>query len=82
MKRKDKWRGIVLFFLGIALVLRRNTFIGFLVEAVGMVAMFGAFLPIVVQFLRGMPIVGPIVSAPGVSAVVDKLAGATRRAPV
>lgn len=82
IRRKDKWRGIVLFFLGIALVLRKNTFIGFILESIGMFAMFGAFLPIVVQFLRNTPFIGPIFSAPGVSSVVDKIAGVARRPPV
>jgi len=81
-KRKDKWRGIVMFFLGILLVLSKRTFIGFIVELIGMVAMFGAFLPIVVQFLRSLPVVGPVFSAPGIATVVDKLAGVARRAPV
>ena len=81
-KRKDKWRGIVMFFAGILLVLSKRTFIGFVVELVGMVAMFGAFLPIVVQFLRSLPLVGPLFSAPGVATLVDRLAGVARRAPV
>ena len=82
IKRKEKWRGIVLFFLGIALVLGKRTFFGFILESIGMVAMFGAFLPIVVTFLKQMPVIGPVFSAPGISNVVDKLAGVARRPPV
>jgi hypothetical protein len=82
IKRKDKWRGIALFFGGIALVLMKYTFIGFILESIGMVAMFGAFLPIVVAFLRGLPVVGPVFSAPIVATIVDKIAGVARRPPV
>ena len=72
----------MLFFLGIVLVLFKRTFFGILCEAFGMVQMFGPFLPIVVGTLRTVPVVGPILSAPGIATVVDKLAGVARRAPV
>lgn len=82
LRRKEKWRGIVLFFAGILLVLMKRTFFGFILESVGALAVFGAFLPIVVTFLRSLPVVGPVFSAPGVATVVDKLAGVSRRPPV
>lgn len=77
-QRRDKARGIVCFFLGILLVLYRWPFIGMIVEMIGMAQMFGPFLPIVVSFLRGVPYVGPLLSLPVVSHVIDKLAGGTR----
>lgn len=82
LKRREKRGGIALFFLGIALVLMKRSFIGIIVELFGMVAMFGGLLPIVVSFLGAFPVIGPIVTSPAVTAVVSRLAGAARRPPV
>lgn len=51
------------------------TFIGFLVESLGIVGLFGDFFGVIVQFLRSMPIIGPIISHPSVAPIIDKLAG-------
>ena len=80
-KRREKWRGIVLFFAGIILVLLRRTFIGMIVEVFGMVAMFGGLLPIVVSFLSSLPVVGPFFASPAVASVVNSIAGAAARRP-
>lgn len=83
IKRPTKLRGIVLFFLGVALVLFRWTFFGIIIEVAGMISMFAPFLTIVVTFLRAVPVVGPFFSLPIVSSIVDRLAGSTeKRAPV
>lgn len=83
IKRPTKLRGIVLFFLGVALVLFRWTFFGIIIEVAGMVSMFAPFLSIVVLFLRNTPVVGPFFSLPIVATIVDKLAGSSeKRAPV
>jgi hypothetical protein len=77
--RKDRWRGIVLFGVGVALVLvMRWAVVGILVEVVGLVEMFGRFLPNVVTTLRMVPVVGPLFAHPIVTTVVQKLAGASR----
>jgi hypothetical protein len=44
-----------------------------------MIEMFGSFLPMAVMVLRGMPFLGPLLSAPGVATVIDKLAGANTK---
>lgn len=80
-KRKEKWRGIVLFMSGIVLVLMKRTFIGMIVEVFGMVAMFGGLLPIVVSFLSSLPVIGPLFSSPAVAGVVSTLSGAAARRP-
>lgn len=51
------------------------TFIGFIVESIGIIGLFGDFFGIIVQFLRSLPIIGPILSNPVVAPIVDKLAG-------
>ena len=80
-KRREKWRGIVLFFTGVTLVLFKRSFIGMIVEAFGMVAMFGGLLPIVVSFLSSVPVVGPVFASPAVARAVSALAGASARRP-
>lgn len=83
IKRPKKLRGVILFFLGIVLILLRWTFVGISLELIGMLSLFGDFLPIVVSFMRALPYVGPVLSMPVVGTIVDKLAGsAEKRAPV
>ena len=76
-----KPRGVVCFFLGVLLVLVRWPVVGMLVELIGMVEMFGTFLPMVVQVLRGLPLLGPFLRLPVVAQVVDRLAGSKARRP-
>lgn len=33
------------------------------------------FFPVILNFLRQLPVIGPILSAPGIANVLDKLAG-------
>lgn len=83
IKRKDKWQGIVLFFLGILLVLFKWAFIGIVLEMIGLVAMFAPFLPIVLTFLQNVPTIGWIFASPVLSKAVERVAGAAgKRAPV
>ncbi|KAJ3332039.1 Golgi Transport [Blyttiomyces sp. JEL0837] len=46
------------------------------VEIFGFVNLFGDFFPVVVNFLRRLPFIGPILSMPGISKVVDSITGA------
>ena len=73
--RREKLRGILLFFSGILLVLVGWPKVGIIVEVVGMVEMFGTFVPHVVTFLRQFPYVGHVLSLPIVATVIDKLSG-------
>jgi hypothetical protein len=73
--RRDKLRGIVLFFSGIILVLMGWAKVGIVVEVIGMVEMFGTFVPHVVTFLRQFPYIGHFLSLPVVSMVIDRLSG-------
>ncbi|EDO16044.1 hypothetical protein Kpol_1067p16 [Vanderwaltozyma polyspora DSM 70294] len=73
--RPAKRRGSILFLLGIMMILMKWTFVGFIVEFVGIMGLFGDFFGIIVQFLRSLPLIGPILSHPAVAPVVDRLAG-------
>lgn len=59
--RKQKAKGTAAFFVGLALILVRWTFIGFIVEAYGIVVLFGDFLGTIAGFARGLPVIGPYI---------------------
>ena len=44
--RRQKWRGSAAFWAGILLILLRWTFVGFLVECVGIFYLFGEFFKV------------------------------------
>ena len=76
--RKQKIRGTVCFFTGMALVFLRWALIGMVVEMIGFLNLFGCvlcidifrdFFPVILSFLRQVPIVGRVLSLPGVSQV-------------
>ena len=46
-----------------------------IVEAYGFVLLFGGFLPMAINFLRCVPVVGTILALPGISAVCDAIVG-------
>ncbi|AQZ13509.1 GOT1 (YMR292W) [Zygosaccharomyces parabailii] len=73
--RPAKRRGSLFFISGVVLILMRWTFTGFIIESLGIAGLFGDFFGAIVQFLRSMPLVGPVLSHPAVAPIVDKLAG-------
>ncbi|ORZ39710.1 vesicle transport protein [Catenaria anguillulae PL171] len=73
--RKNKLRGTLCFFAGILLVFMRWPIIGMMIEVFGFINLFGDFFPVVIAFLRRIPVIGPLLSAPGVTHLVDRLAG-------
>ncbi|CEH19177.1 got1-domain-containing protein [Ceraceosorus bombacis] len=79
--RKQKLRGTVCFFVGMLLVFAKWTFFGMLIEIVGFLNLFGDFFPVILNFLRQLPFIGPALSLPVVRGVLDKLAG-TRQSAV
>ncbi|SCU86634.1 LANO_0C08680g1_1 [Lachancea nothofagi CBS 11611] len=73
--RPNKRRGSIFFVLGILMILMKWTFVGFLVECLGIVGLFGDFFAVIVQFLRSLPIIGTALSHPAIAPWVDKIAG-------
>jgi len=67
---------------GVLMVVSGFTFFGVLIEAFGFINLFGDFFPVVVGFLRSLPVIGPLLNAPGVSKVVDWLSGSGGSLPV
>lgn len=73
--RPTKIRPTIFFFGGITLILFKHSFIGFIVEGVGILSLFGDFLGTIVQFLRNVPVLGGILRHPAVEPYVNRLAG-------
>ena len=73
--RRDRIRGTICFFLGIALVLMRWGLTGMILEGFGFVNLFGNFLPTVLSFARQIPYIGSLLDLPVVADVVDMIAG-------
>lgn len=73
--RPQKIRGTICFVTGIILILLKHSFIGFVIEFFGILALFGDFFGVTVSFLRSMPIIGPILSHPFIAPTIDRLAG-------
>jgi hypothetical protein len=74
----EKMLGIILFFLGFLMLLFKRGWVvvAFVLELIGLFQMFGSFLPQVLNGLRMLPVVGPILSAPGIKGALDWIAAA------
>ncbi len=59
--RKQKIKGTVAFAVGIALILLRWAFLGFIIEAYGIAVLFGDFLWTIASYVQGVPVIGPFV---------------------
>ncbi|KAJ1502056.1 Golgi Transport [Coelomomyces lativittatus] len=73
--RSNKLRGTICFFSGIFLVFFGFPLFGIFIELFGFMNLFGDFFPVVIAFLRKLPIIGPLLSAPGITHIVDRIAG-------
>ncbi|EDV20200.1 uncharacterized protein TRIADDRAFT_61346 [Trichoplax adhaerens] len=65
--QRHKMKGTVCFFLGIVIVIFGWPVVGMVIEA--------GFLPVVINFLRRVPIVGTFLNLPGISGVIDRIIG-------
>ena len=72
--RPQKIKGTICFAFGIALILFQWSFIGFSVELLGILSLFGDFFGVILSFLRQVPIIGTVLSNPAVSPYVDRMA--------
>lgn len=73
--RPAKIKATLFFFGGIALILMKRSFIGFAVESIGILYLFGDFFGTLVLFLRNFPIIGSILRHPMVEPYVNRIAG-------
>ncbi|KAK8793580.1 hypothetical protein JH06_1123 [Blastocystis sp. subtype 4] len=75
----SKWKGLICFFSGIVLVLMRWTIIGMIMEGYGIIVLFGSYFPMLLSFLRQVPIIGKYVD--GIPYLKDFAASAAKQAP-
>lgn len=69
-----KLRGTITFFGGIFLVVALGwTFIGFMVEFFGFINLFGDFFPVVLNFLRQVPVLGTVLNLPIIRDIVNRI---------
>ncbi|KAJ8604662.1 hypothetical protein CTAYLR_006529 [Chrysophaeum taylorii] len=74
--------GVACFLGGVALVVvLRKPLVGMGLEGFGFVNLFGNFFPIALQAMRQMPVIGNVLSAPGIATLADRIAGVDQRAP-
>lgn len=80
--QKHKLKGSIAFFGGIIVVLVGFPLIGMIIESYGFFLLFSGFFPAAINFLRRVPVLGTFLNMPGVSRVMDKLAGDSNRTRV
>jgi len=78
--RRQKLRGTAAFGIGILMVFFKWPIIGMALESFGFLNLFGDFFPVVLSFLRQVPIIGNFLLMPGVRQVLDRAAGVRRSA--
>eukprot|EP00794_Sanderia_malayensis_P018236 gene18236-20055_t len=71
--QKHKLKGSGLFLGGIIIVLFGWPVIGMLVEIYGFILLFRGFFPVVINFLRRVPVLGHILNLPGINWVANKV---------
>ncbi|CAH8485063.1 unnamed protein product [Dicrocoelium dendriticum] len=71
----NSYRGTVFFFGGVFVVFAGFPVIGMLLELYGILSLFRRFMPVIIKFLYGVPVIGWILWLPGVNKVVDMLGG-------
>lgn len=71
--RPNKIRGSICFLVGILLILIKYSFVGFAIECIGILSLFGDFFGVIVSFLRSVPVIGPLLSNPHIAPVSTAL---------
>ena len=72
--QKDKRRGTICFAIGFFVILLfKRTIIGLFIEAFGFLNLFGDFFPMLLAAARRVPVLGSLLSMPGVKQFLDRL---------
>jgi hypothetical protein len=65
-----KLRGTACFLGGIALVFLKWPILGMALELFGFINLFGDFFPVIINFLRRLPVIGTLLSLPVIAQVL------------
>lgn len=76
--QRHKLKGTSFFLGGIFAVLLGFPLIGTLIELYGSFCLFGGFVPVVIQFLYNIPVIGWILYLPFINRVVVALSGQSK----
>ncbi|XP_033223857.1 vesicle transport protein GOT1B [Belonocnema kinseyi] len=80
--QRHKLKGSASFLGGVIIVILGWPLVGMIVETYGFVILFSGFLPVAINFLRRVPILGTFLNMPGISRIMDMLAGDSNRTTV
>ncbi|XP_024871926.1 vesicle transport protein GOT1B [Temnothorax curvispinosus] len=80
--QRHKMKASVSFLGGVFVVLLGWPIVGMILETYGFVLLFSGFLPVAINFLRRVPILGTVLNMPGISRVLDIIAGDSNRTRV
>jgi hypothetical protein len=80
--QRHKIKGSTAFFGGICVVLLGWPVVGIVIEFYGFIVLFSGFFPVVINFLRRIPVLGLIFNLPYLSSYADKVAGDSSRTMV
>lgn len=80
--QKHKAKASIAFFGGITVVLLGWPLVGMLFEMYGFILLFSGFFPVAINFLRRVPVLGTFLNMPGISAIMDRIAGDSGRTRV
>lgn len=72
--QRDKRRGTICFAVGfLVILLFKRTIIGLFIEGFGFLNLFGDFFPMLLAAARRVPVLGTLLSMPGVKQFLDRL---------
>ncbi|KAJ8665176.1 hypothetical protein QAD02_006838 [Eretmocerus hayati] len=80
--QRHKFKASISFIGGIFIVLMGWPIVGMIFETYGFILLFSGFLPVAINFLRRVPILGTFLNMPGISGILDMLAGDSNRTRV
>ncbi|KAL0054208.1 hypothetical protein WJX82_005462 [Trebouxia sp. C0006] len=73
MRRKNL-KGSICFLVGLTLILVKWALVGICVETYGFWLLFSGFFPVVLGFLRRLPVLGRVLDLPVLKTVINKIA--------
>uniref|UniRef100_A0A8C2SRS7 Golgi transport 1B n=1 Tax=Coturnix japonica TaxID=93934 RepID=A0A8C2SRS7_COTJA len=71
--QKHKMKATGFFLGGVLIVLIGWPLIGMILEIYGFFLLFRGFFPVVIGFIRRVPVLGSLLNLPGISSLVDKV---------